>query len=74
MFISYTFVNGRNSRSEAAVCGCYGTPRRVPTTTSTSSLEADIGGEEEPEYVASGEDYGSIPRDGANTASMISSW
>jgi len=42
--------------------------------TSTSSLEADIGGEEEPEYVASGEDYGSIPRESANTASMIISW
>ena len=42
--------------------------------TSTSSLEADIGGEEEPEYVASGEDYGSIPRESANTASTISSW
>ena len=42
--------------------------------TSTSSLKADIGGEEEPEYVASGEDYGSIPRESANTASTISSW
>ncbi|KAH3798444.1 hypothetical protein DPMN_152043 [Dreissena polymorpha] len=32
------------------------------------------GGEEEPEHVISGEDHGCIPVDGANMASMISSW
>jgi hypothetical protein len=42
--------------------------------TSTSLAEADLGGEEEPEPVASGEDHRCIPREGANLAYMISSW
>ena len=34
---------------EAAVCGCYDTPRSLSAT--TSSPEADLGGEEEPRRV-----------------------
>ncbi|KAH3720927.1 hypothetical protein DPMN_063838 [Dreissena polymorpha] len=72
----YFFVNWKIYNAETAICCCYGQPRSSPATpkhTPLSQRPTKVKKSSQ-RHVISGEEHGCILGDGANLASMITSW